>query len=103
MDIAAADDRFDTLEAAVKAAGLADTLAAPGSLTVFAPTDDAFAALPSELIAELLADPSGALTQILLYHVAAGSLGSSDVTGCLQFLPFKVVIWPLAYVMALHM
>ncbi|MEJ2749210.1 MAG: fasciclin domain-containing protein, partial [Anaerolineae bacterium] len=56
MDIAAADDRFDTLEAAVKAANLADALAAPGNLTVFAPTDDAFAALPAELINALLAD-----------------------------------------------
>lgn len=79
MDIAAADDRFDTLEAAVKAANLADALAAPGNLTVFAPTDDAFAALPAELINALLADPSGALTQILLYHVVPGSFGSSDV------------------------
>ena len=81
MDIAAADDRFDTLETAVKAANLADALAAPGSLTVFAPTDDAFAKLPAELINSLLADPSGALTQILLYHVAPGSLGSGDVLG----------------------
>lgn len=79
MDIAAADDRFDTLEAAVKAAGLADALAAPGSLTVFAPTDDAFAALPAELIESLLADPLGALTQILLYHVVPGSFSSSAV------------------------
>ncbi len=79
MDIAAADDRFDTLEAAVKAANLADALAAPGNLTVFAPTDDAFAALPAELIDALLADPSGALTQILLYHVVPGSFDSSAV------------------------
>ncbi len=81
MDIAAADDRFDTLETAVKAANLADALAAPGSLTVFAPTDDAFAKLPADLINSLLADPSGALAQILLYHVAPGSLGSGDVLG----------------------
>jgi uncharacterized surface protein with fasciclin (FAS1) repeats len=79
MDIAAADDRFDTLEAAVKAANLADALAAPGNLTVFAPTDDAFAALPAELINALLADPEGALTQILLYHVVPGSYASGDV------------------------
>ena len=79
MDIAAADDRFDTLEAAVKAANLADALAAPGNLTVFAPTDNAFAKLPAELINSLLADPSGALTQILLYHVVPGSFGSADV------------------------
>ena len=81
MDIAAADDRFDTLEAAVKAANLADALAAPGELTVFAPTDAAFAKLPDALIDELLADPEGDLTQILLYHVAPGSLSSGDVLG----------------------
>ena len=79
MDIAAADDRFDTLEAAVKAANLADALAAPGNLTVFAPTDDAFAALPADLLNSLLADPSGALTQILLYHVVPGSFNSTAV------------------------
>ena len=81
MDIAAADDRLDTLEAAVKAANLADALAAPGELTVFAPTDDAFAKLPADLINELLSDPNGALTQVLLYHVAPGSLGSGEVLG----------------------
>lgn len=79
MDIAAADDRFDTLETAVKAANLADALAAPGEMTVFAPTDDAFAKLPADMLNSLLADPSGALTQVLLYHVAPGTLGSSDV------------------------
>ncbi len=80
MDIAAADDRFDTLEAAIKAANLADTLAsADNTFTVFAPTDDAFAKLPAELIDALLADPSGALTDILLYHVVPGELNSTAV------------------------
>jgi transforming growth factor-beta-induced protein len=80
MDIVAADDRFDTLEAAVKAAGLADTLASANNrFTVFAPTDAAFAALPAGLVGELLQDPSGALTQILLYHVVPGSLDSGTV------------------------
>lgn len=82
MDIAAADDRFDTLEAAVKAAGLADTLAsADNTFTVFAPTDDAFAALPAGTVESLLADPSGALTDVLLYHVVAGSKDSGAVLG----------------------
>jgi transforming growth factor-beta-induced protein len=82
MDIVAADDRFDTLEAAVKAANLADTLAsADNTFTVFAPTDDAFAALPDYLIEALLADPGGALTEILLYHVVPGSLDSAAVLG----------------------
>jgi transforming growth factor-beta-induced protein len=80
MDIVAADDRFDTLEAAVKAAGLADTLASANNrFTVFAPTDAAFAALPAGLVGELLQDPGGALTQILLYHVVPGSLDSGTV------------------------
>ncbi len=80
MDIVAADDRFNTLEAAVKAANLADTLAsADNTFTVFAPTDDAFAALPGFLVEALLADPGGALTQILLYHVVPGNLDSGAV------------------------
>lgn len=80
MDIAAADDRFDTLEAAIKAANLADTLAsADNTFTVFAPTDDAFAKLPPALINALLADPSGALTDILLYHVVSGAQNSTAV------------------------
>ncbi len=80
MDIAAADDRFDTLEAAVKAAGLADTLAsADNTFTVFAPTDDAFAALPAGTVESLLADPQGALTDVLLYHVVAGAQNSGAV------------------------
>jgi uncharacterized surface protein with fasciclin (FAS1) repeats len=80
MDIAAADSRFDTLEAAIKAAGLADTLASSSnSFTVFAPTDDAFAALPAGTVESLLADPKGALTNVLLYHVVAGAKDSSAV------------------------
>lgn len=80
MDIAAADDRFDTLEAAIKAAGLADTLAAANnSFTVFAPTDAAFAALPAGTVESLLADPQGALTNVLLYHVISGAKDSGAV------------------------
>lgn len=80
VDIAAADDRFETLHTAIVEAGLADTLAsADNTFTVFAPTDDAFAALPAGLVDALLEDPEGALTQILLYHVAAGELGSAAV------------------------
>ncbi|MCA9962328.1 MAG: fasciclin domain-containing protein, partial [Anaerolineales bacterium] len=80
MDIAASDSRFDTLEAAIKAAGLADTLAsADNTFTVFAPTDDAFAALPAGTVESLLADPQGALTNVLLYHVVAGAKDSSAV------------------------
>jgi uncharacterized surface protein with fasciclin (FAS1) repeats len=79
VDIAVADGRFDTLVAAVTAAGLADTLSSPGPFTVFAPTDAAFAALGDDLIADLLADPDGLLTDILLYHVVAGEVPASAV------------------------
>jgi len=81
VDIAVADGRFTTLVAAVTAAELVDTLKSEGPFTVFAPTDDAFAALPEGTVESLLADPSGALTQILLYHVVAGKVMAADVVG----------------------
>jgi len=79
VDVAVADGRFNTLVAAVTAAGLADTLAGEGEFTVFAPTDDAFAALPAGTLDSLLADPEGALRDILLYHVAEGAVPASTV------------------------
>ena len=78
VDIAVADGRFTTLVAAVQAAGLVDTLAGEGPFTVFAPTDDAFAALPAGTVEGLLGDIP-ALTQVLLYHVVPGSVMASDV------------------------
>jgi uncharacterized surface protein with fasciclin (FAS1) repeats len=78
VDIAVADGRFTTLVAAVQAAGLVDTLAGEGPFTVFAPTDDAFAALPAGTVEGLLADIP-ALTQVLLYHVVSGSVMAADV------------------------
>ena len=81
VDIAVADGRFTTLVAAVTAAELVDTLKGEGPFTVFAPTDDAFAALPVGTVESLLADPAGALTQILLYHVVSGKVMAADVTG----------------------
>jgi transforming growth factor-beta-induced protein len=77
--IAAGD--FNTLVAAVSAAGLAGTLSGPGPFTVFAPTDAAFAKLPAGTIEALLADPTGQLTDILLYHVVAGKVMAADVVG----------------------
>ncbi len=78
VDIAVADGRFTTLVAAVQAADLAEALAGEGPLTVFAPTDDAFAALPEGTVEALLEDiPS--LTEILLYHVVAGDVKAADV------------------------
>ena len=69
---------FNTLVAALEAAGLRATLETGGPYTVFAPTDAAFDALPAGTVDALLADPA-ALSEILLYHVADGSLGSGDV------------------------
>jgi hypothetical protein len=60
-----------TLLAAVQAAGLADELTGPGTFTLFAPTDDAFAALPQPVVEALLANPE-ALSQLLQYHVVRG-------------------------------
>ncbi len=78
VDIAVADGRFTTLVAAVTAAGLGDTLAGEGPFTVFAPTDDAFAALPEGTVEALLADiPT--LTDILLYHVVDGAVFAETV------------------------
>lgn len=69
-EIAAGDARFTTLVAAVTAAGLADTLAGPGNFTVYAPVNDAFAALPAGTVETLLKpENKGQLTDILLYHV----------------------------------
>lgn len=78
-EIAANDGRFDTLVAALQAAGLAETFAQPGDYTVFAPTDDAFAALPAGTVEALLADPEGQLTTILLYHVVGDSLSADQI------------------------
>jgi transforming growth factor-beta-induced protein len=80
VDIAVEDGRFTTLVAAVEAAGLVDALKGEGPLTVFAPTDDAFAALPAGTIDALLADIP-ALTDILLYHVVEGKVMAADVVG----------------------
>lgn len=79
VQTAVADGRFTTLVAAVQAANLTPTLSGPGPFTVFAPTDDAFAKLPEGTVANLLKEPQGDLTQILLYHVVSGKLMAADV------------------------
>ena len=66
----AVDGGFNTLVAALDAADLVETLSGEGTFTVFAPTDEAFAALPDGMLEDLLADPN-ALKQILLYHVVS--------------------------------
>ncbi|HYN57788.1 MAG TPA: fasciclin domain-containing protein [Motilibacterales bacterium] len=81
VDVAAANDDFETLVAAVTAAGLAETLSGEGPFTVFAPTDDAFDALPEGVLdALLLPENKDALTSILTYHVVAGEVMEADVT-----------------------
>jgi len=78
VDVAVADGRFTTLVTAVTAAGLVDTLKSEGPFTVFAPTDDAFAALPEGTVESLLNDVP-TLTDILLYHVVPGKVMAADV------------------------
>ena len=80
VDTAVAAGSFNTLVAAVQAAGLVDALKGEGPFTVFAPTDDAFAALPEGTVDALLADPTGDLTQILLYHVVPGKVMAADLS-----------------------
>ncbi len=79
VDTAVAAGTFETLVAAVTAAGLVDTLKGEGPFTVFAPTDEAFAALPEGTVEGLLADIP-ALTEVLTYHVVAGKVMSTDLT-----------------------
>src|SRR5947208_1320584 len=72
---------FNTLVAAVKAAGLVDTLKGAGPFTVFAPTDEAFAKLPPGTVESLLKpENQEKLRKILLYHVVAGSVKANQVT-----------------------
>ena len=78
VDTAASAGTFNTLLAAAEAAGLVDTLKSDGPFTVFAPTDEAFAALPEGTVEALLADPE-ALAGILTYHVVAGEVMSTDL------------------------
>merc|ERR1711872_840325 len=79
-ELAIATPQLSTLLAAVKAAGLVDTLAGEGPFTVFAPTNDAFAKIPEETLNGLLADKD-ALTAVLLRHVVPGAaLKARDVT-----------------------
>ena len=80
VETAVAAGDFTTLVAAVKAAGLVDTLSGPGPFTVFAPTDAAFAKLPEGTVESLLADIPK-LTAILTYHVVSGSVHAADLEG----------------------
>ena len=88
VDVAVEAGSFNTLVAAVTAADLAETLSGEGPFTVFAPTDDAFAALPAGLVdALLLPENKDALVAVLTYHVLGAEVPSSDVaTGSVETL-----------------
>jgi len=80
VDTAIADGRFTTLVTAVQAGGLVDTLKGAGPFTVFAPTDDAFAKLPTGTVEGLLKPENlETLKNILLYHVVPGTVMAADV------------------------
>jgi len=78
VEIAASAGDFDTLVAAVQAAGLVGTLKGEGPFTVFAPTDEAFAKIPKGQLDALLQD-KGALVKVLTYHVVPGKVTASEM------------------------
>jgi uncharacterized surface protein with fasciclin (FAS1) repeats len=72
---------LSTLVTAVKKAGLVDTLNSAQGITVFAPTNDAFSALPKATLDKALGDPDGLLTTVLTYHVVEGQLSPDQLAG----------------------
>lgn len=85
IDVAAGNPNFSTLVAAIQAAGLVDTLKGDGPFTVFAPTNDAFAALPAGTVDSLLLPENrDQLVNILTYHVVRGQITAGDVLGTQQ-------------------
>ena len=81
VDNAAAAPNLSTLVGAIKAADLATTLSGPGPFTVFAPTNDAFAALDKATMDKAMGDPKGLLTTVLTNHVVAGKLSPDQLAG----------------------
>ena len=85
VDTAVAAGSFNTLVKAVTAADLVETLKSKGPFTVFAPSDDAFSALDPNLLADLLkSENKDKLTGILTFHVLAGKVMSSDISGTIE-------------------
>jgi len=85
VDVAAGSKDHTTLVAAIKAAGLVETLKGKGPFTVFAPTNDAFAKLPAGTVESLLKpENKAALTGILTYHVVAGNLDAAAVVAAIK-------------------
>jgi uncharacterized surface protein with fasciclin (FAS1) repeats len=82
VDIAAGNENFSTLVAAVQAAGLVETLKGDGPFTVFAPTNEAFAALPAGTVETLLKpENKDQLVKVLTYHVVPGAVTSDQLAG----------------------
>ncbi len=82
VEIASSAGSFNTLVAAVQAAGLVDTLKSDGPFTVFAPTDEAFAKLPEGTVETLLKpENKDQLVAVLTYHVVPGRIAASDAKG----------------------
>jgi len=77
----AADERLSTFSDLLVAAGWHLTLGADGPVTVLAPTDEAFSALPPEIVDELESDPEGSLLDLLGFHVIDGALTGTDLGG----------------------
>jgi uncharacterized surface protein with fasciclin (FAS1) repeats len=85
VENASAAPNLTTLVAAVKAAGLVDTLASPGPFTVFAPTNAAFDKLPAGTVDTLLKpENKGTLTTVLTYHVVAGKMTAADIMAAIK-------------------
>jgi len=80
-EIAKEDERFTTFAAGLDAAGLADTFAGEGEFTVFAPTEDAFAALPEGALDFWYENPQGTLKDVLQYHVVDGVVRAEEIVG----------------------
>jgi uncharacterized surface protein with fasciclin (FAS1) repeats len=94
VEVAVEAGSFNTLVAAVKAAGLAETLSGPGPFTVFAPTDAAFAKLPAGTVEALLADKEK-LASILTFHVVSGKVMAADIVKSNGATPMTVNGSPL--------
>jgi uncharacterized surface protein with fasciclin (FAS1) repeats len=97
VDVAVSSEAHTTLVAAVKAAGLVETLKGKGPFTVFAPTNDAFSKLPAGTVETLLKPENKAqLTGILTYHVVAGKLDAKAVLAAIKAGNGKAVLTTVA-------
>lgn len=87
VDTAVSAGQFETLVAAVEAAGLVETLKGSGPFTVFAPTDEAFAKLPAGTVENLLKpENKETLVAVLTYHVVPGKIMSGDIAGTMAMV-----------------